>query len=129
MQRRAIVAALLVFAGCREPAAPQPFLVGTITSRAARVYAIQLVQATHIDSSPQMMVEEEPGLLLSPATCDKIGVFSLTEVHSVRYASGLAADTSALTVGTKVQVWVTGLVAGSCPPQAAAHDILIEGSP
>ncbi len=129
MPRQVIVAVLLLLFGCRRtPTAPAPFLSGTITSRAARLYSIQLVQGSRTDSVPQMKVEAEPGAPPAPM-CDNIGLFSLTAVRSVRYGNGQAADTSALTVGTKVRVWAAGIVLTSCPPQVAADEIIIDSSP
>ncbi len=126
MPPRAIVAVLLLV-GCHSPTGPAPFLSGTITSRAARVYTVQLVQGgTHTDSVPQMKVEEQPGTPLSPLTCETLAYFTLANVRSVRYANGLAADTSALIVGTRVRVWVpAGPSAAPCPPTAPADVIVI----
>ncbi len=126
MPRHAIVAILPLLVGChRPPTAQGPYLSGTITSRAARLYTIQILQGSRTDSVPQMKVEAEPGAPPSPL-CDYVAYFSLAAVHSVRYASGHTADTSALTVGTKVRVWATGIVLTSCPPQVAADEIIIE---
>jgi len=123
MSRLAIVAVLLLVLGCRRsPTAPAPFLSGTITSRAARLYG------PPPDSFPQMRVEAKPGAP-PDQMCDNVAVFFLTAVRSVRYASGLAADTSALTVGAKVRAWATGIVLLSCPPQVAADEIVIDSAP
>jgi len=113
MARRALVALLLLILACHRPStAPAPLVVGTITSRAARLIGR--------DSVPQMLVQG------NPPTCDNSAYFFLSAVRRVWYASGLPADTGALAVGAQVRVWATGIVLESCPPQVGADEIQID---
>ena len=113
MARTALVALLLLVPACHSsPTAPPPFVVGTITSRAARLIGR--------DSVPQIFVQG------NPPTCDSSAYVALSGVRRVWYANGSAADTSALVVGAQVRVWITGIVLESCPPQAGADEIQID---
>ena len=96
----------------------EPRLVGTITSRAARLVGVADASGPRIDSISAMLVEGGPG-------CEQRALFFIS--GSTRVMLGrLRADTGALTVGRRVAVWSDGFQLDSCPPQIAATAVQIE---
>ncbi len=110
------VALLLGVASCLDP--QPPFLRGTITSRAADVYAVQTGSGVRLDSTAAMFVDGGP-------SCDQKAKFFIGGNTQV-FRRGLPADTGQLVVGAVVIVWNSGMVLQSCPPQTGAVRVSIE---
>ena len=121
MPRRALEALLLLVLACgHSSTAPAPVVIGTITSRAARLIGIQTPTGVQVDSFPQMLVQGQP------PTCENSAYLGLAAVRRVWYAGDVPADTTALRVGAQVRVWSPGIMLESCPPQTAADQIQID---
>ncbi len=111
MVSKALVAFLLLVVAChRSSTAPAPQVVGTITSR----------EAIKNGGVPQMLVQGDA------PSCDNSYIVFLSGLRRLWYAGGAPADTSALTVGTHVQVWTDGNELTSCPAQVGAIEIQID---
>ena len=105
---------LVLVAGCSADVGlsdlGKPYLTGVIASRASA--------SVFVDGS---------GGLTTPESCGSKGQFNI--VGETRVFRGTTAVAAAqLTVRLKVSVWTTGIVIATCPIQANAMRIVIEGS-
>ena len=109
---------------CRSDLADSeaPFLRGTITSRAPIVYGGQY----GLDSIPAMFVD---GVGIWPAAepCAAQARLSIGRNTQVS-RRGVPVDTGQLAIGQRVTVWISGVVLESCPPQASAVRVVLEGA-
>jgi hypothetical protein len=119
----------LLLSACLDPTvgpSTDPFLRGTITSRAPRGIGVRDADSTFVRLVPQMLVVAPGG-----PSCGRqrdAAYFTLGEAISVRLASGGVGDTSALRVGAVVSVWQSGLILTSCPPLTAAEVVVVESA-
>ncbi len=95
---------------------PRLFQVGVITSRAPRGVGNRIV--------PAMLVLDDT--TLHPRPCGRT-LYYLTDHVRVVHENGSSADTSVLTIGRRVSVYVTKdqAVYLSCPPITSAAKVVV----